>query len=63
MKSTLDSINEQVTEISRWIMHFDDKMIDTLSQKCSPRVMTALGRNLFDISGAQSAINENIDFS
>ena len=62
MKSTLDSINDQVTEISRWIMHFDDRMIDTLSQKCSPRVMTALGRNLFDISGAKSAIDDNIGF-
>lgn len=62
MKSTLDSINEKVSEISRWIMHFDDKMIDTLSQKCSPRIMTALGRDLFDISGAKVAIDTNLEF-
>lgn len=62
MKETLDSINEQVTTISKWIMHIDDDMIDRLSQKCSPRVMTALGRNLFDISGARAAIDGNTDF-
>lgn len=62
MRPTLDSINEQVTQISRWIMHMDDKMIDALSQKCSPRMMTALGRDLFDISGAKTAIEENIGF-
>lgn len=62
MKLTLDSINDQVTEISKWIMRYDDKMIDILSQKCSPRIMTALGRNLFDISGAKNAIDTNLAF-
>lgn len=62
MKSTLDSINEQVTEISKWIMHLDGNMIDILSQKCSPRMMTALGKNLFEISGARKTIDENADF-
>lgn len=62
MKPTLDSINEQVTEISKWIMHLDGNMIDVLSQKCSPRIMTALGRNLFEKSGARKTIDDNIDF-
>ena len=43
-------------------MHFDESMIDALSKKCSPRIMTALGRDLFVISGADAAINDNIDF-
>lgn len=59
---TVDSINEQVTAISKWIMHIDDKMIDQLSQKCSPRVMTQLGKNLFNASKAKDAIDNNIDF-
>ena len=62
LKTTLDSINEQVTEISKWIMHLDGNMIDVLSQKCSPRIMTALGRNLFEKSGAKKTIDDNIDF-
>ena len=61
MKSTLVSINDQVGEITKWIMHMDDGMIDTLARKCSPRQMTKMGMELFDISGAKSAIDENID--
>lgn len=61
MKSTLISINDQVGEITKWIMHMDDGMIDTLARKCSPRQMTKMGMELFDISGAKSAIDENID--
>ncbi len=62
VKTTVDSINEQVTEISKWIMHFDDNMIDALSRKCSPRVMTKIGRDLFEISSAKKIIDDNIDF-
>ncbi len=62
VQTTVDSINEQVVLISKWIMHNDDDMIDALSKKCSPRVMTYLGRSLFDVCGAKKAIDENIDF-
>lgn len=62
MKGTVESINEQVTEISKWIMHMDERMIDPLSRKCSPRVMTALGKDLFQKSGADKVLENNEDY-
>ena len=59
MRMTVDSINDQVTEISKWIMRIDDSMIDPLARKCSPRVMTQMGKTLFRISGAEKALTEN----
>lgn len=61
MRGTVDSINEQVTEISKWVMRFDNTMIDPLSQKCSPRVMTAIGKNLFHMSGADKVLKDNAE--
>lgn len=62
MNTTVKSINEQVTEISKWIMRFDNSMIDPLTRKCSPRIMTAVGKELFRQSGAEQVINDNADF-
>lgn len=62
MNTTVKSINEQVTEISKWIMRFDSSMIDPLTRKCSPRIMTAVGKELFRQSGAEQVINDNADF-
>jgi len=62
MNTTVKSINEQVTEISKWIMRFDSSMIDPLTRKCSPRIMTAVGKELFRQSGAEQVINNNADF-
>lgn len=59
MRMTVDSINDQVTEISKWIMRVDDSMINPLAKKCSPRVMTQMGKTLFKISGAEKALAEN----
>lgn len=59
MHKTVDTINEQVTEISKWIMRFDVSMIDPLTRKCSPRVMTSVGKQLFELSGAQQIIQNN----
>lgn len=62
MNTTVDSINEQITEISKWIMHIDDRMIDQLTRKCSPRVMTAVGKQLFELSGANQVMKDNAIF-
>lgn len=59
MRMTVDSINDQVTEISKWIMRTDDSMINPLARKCSPRVMTKMGKTLFKISGAEKVLAEN----
>ena len=61
MKGMLGSVNEQVTNISKWIMHIDDKMIDVLAQKRSPLAMTKIGRELFRVSGAEKAMEENAE--
>lgn len=62
MKATVDTINEQVSEISQWVMKKDSKMITPLARKHSPLQMVKAGRDLFEISGARKAIDENTDF-
>ncbi len=62
MKTTVDTINEQVSEISQWVMKKDSKMITPLARKHSPLQMVKAGRDLFEISGARKAIDENIGF-
>ena len=62
MNTTVDAINDQVTEISKWIMRSDGSMIDPLTRKCSPRVMTSLGKQLFELSGAAKVLDENSEF-
>lgn len=62
MKTTVNSINDQVTEISKWIMRLDGGMIDSLARKCSPRKLTKMGRELFDISGGCDVLNNNNAF-
>ena len=48
MEEKVDLINDQVTEISKWIMSIDGNMINALARKCSPRRMTKIGNDLFD---------------
>lgn len=62
MKETLSSVNEQVTSISKWVMKLEPGMIDVLAQKCSPRRMTTLGRDLFIVSGAKEVVDTNESF-
>ena len=62
MEAKVDSINEQVSDISKWIMHVDEEMIDSLARKCSPMTMTKIGRDLFRESGAEKAMDENYEF-
>ncbi len=59
--NTVDSINDQVTAISKWIMYIDGDMIEILSRKCSPRVMTQIGRSLFEQSGAKNVVDDNAE--
>lgn len=62
MEAKVDSIVEQVSDISKWIMHLDEGMIDSLARKCSPMSMTKIGRDLFNDSGAKKTMDENADF-
>lgn len=57
----LDSICEQLSEITRWIMKLDPTEIDALAPKFSPRRMTTAGLNLYDISGAKAVVDNNED--
>lgn len=59
--SKLDSICEQLSEITRWIMKLDPAEIDALAPKFSPRRMTTAGLNLYDISGAKTVVDNNED--
>lgn len=62
VKETVNSINEQLLEVSKWIMRKDPKAIDIFARKCSPRRMTKIGREVFSDSGAKQALEENLDF-
>lgn len=62
IKNVVSSTNDIVTELSKWVMHTDNSMIDILAPKHSPRTMTPLGRKLFEISKAKSTIDNNRDF-
>lgn len=62
IKDVVSSTNDIVTELSKWVMHTDNSMIDILAPKHSPRTMTPLGRKLFEISGAESTVDTNKDF-
>ncbi len=55
----LDSICEQLSEITKWIMKLDPTEIDALAPKFSPRRMTTAGLNLYDISGAKAVVDNN----
>lgn len=41
------------------VVFTDGSMIDPLTRKCSPRVMTSLGKQLFELSGAAKVLDEN----
>ena len=62
IKNVVSSTNDIVTELSKWVMHTDNSMIDILAPKHSPRIMTELGKKLFEISKAKSTIDSNKDF-
>lgn len=62
INKTVISTNDMVSEISKWIMKFDNGMIDSLARKASPLKMTPLGRTLFEKSLSKKTIDENIDF-
>ena len=64
MKATLDSINEQVLQISKWILRIDNSAdtVGALVQKYSPRRMTPFGISLFKLSGADIVVADNEAF-
>ena len=62
IKEIVDSTNNIVTELSKWAMRSNSDMIDVLAPKHSPRVMTELGKKLFEISKAKETIDNNKDF-
>ncbi len=53
----LDSMGDQLSAVSRWIMKLDPLSIDSLAPKFSPRRMTKAGISLFEMSGAKEAVN------
>lgn len=57
----LDSMGDQLSAVSRWIMKLDPSSIDSLAPKFSPRRMTKAGMSLFEISGAKKAVNDGAE--
>ncbi len=57
----LDSMGDQLSAVSRWIMKLDPKSIDSLAPKFSPRRMTKAGLSLFEMSGARKALDDGAD--
>lgn len=62
LQKTVTSTNDMVLEISKWIMKFDNDMINNLAKKASPLKMTSIGKIVFEQSGAKRTIDENKDF-
>lgn len=57
----VDSMGDQLSAISRWIMKLDPAAIDALAPKFSPRRMTVAGLSLFEKSGARKALDEGAE--
>lgn len=57
----MTSIEDTIGEMARWIMKKDSSTIDTLAKKKSPRVMTSLGKALFEESPARKTMDDNMD--
>lgn len=62
MQTTVNTINDQVAEISQWVMKKDSNMISQLARKKSPLQMVKAGRDLFEMTGAKKTIDNNLDF-
>lgn len=62
LQRIVSSTNDMVVEINKWLMKFDNDMIDKLAKKASPLKMTPLGEVLFEESSAKKTIDNNIDF-
>ena len=62
LQRIVSSTNDMVVEINKWLMKFDNDMIDKLAKKASPLKMTPLGNVLFVKSSAKKTIDDNIDF-
>ena len=62
LQRIVTSTNDMVVEINKWLMKFDNDMIDKLAKKASPLKMTPLGEVLFEKSSAKKTIDNNIDF-
>ena len=57
----MDTVCEQLTEISRWIMKTDPAEIDRIAPTFSPRRLSAAGVELYTISGAKKIVDDNED--
>lgn len=58
----VDSMSDNISDISKWIMKLDPSTIDILALKHSPRRMTAAGLQLYEISGAKKALDDNVGY-
>lgn len=62
LQKIVSSTNDMVVEINKWLMKFDNDMIDKLAKKSSPLKMTPVGKILFRNSYGKQTIDNNIDF-
>lgn len=60
IQQKVNSINEIVMVIGKWIMKTDNDMIDELAQKASPYTLTPVGKELLKISHGQEIISRNL---
>ena len=57
----LDTMCEQLTEITRWIMKTDPFEIDRLAPKYSPRRLSKAGLELYTVSGSDKVVDAEED--
>ncbi|KAA6348661.1 hypothetical protein EZS27_003894 [termite gut metagenome] len=62
LEKTVQSTNDIVTDIAKWIMRTDNNMINTLVKKQSPLKILPIGYLLLDKSNAKNAVDKYIDF-
>jgi hypothetical protein len=62
LKDIVESTNNIVIDISRWIMKLDSGMIDVLAKKSSPLKITPVGYIVLEKSTGRSIVDNNLEF-
>jgi hypothetical protein len=62
VKNDIITLQNSFCDVSRWIIKFDNSMIDTFLPKKSPRNISEAGYELLKETCAQKTIDENLNF-
>ncbi|MDO4707455.1 MAG: hypothetical protein Q4A61_03410 [Porphyromonadaceae bacterium] len=61
IEEKLTRMDHVLSKISEWVMKKDNDMIESISQKQSPRQLTPVGLILYEASGAKKLLEEHLE--